>query len=123
MNEMETYEEGDLKIQIDRSDFLLRMIWLGKCTLKEPSKFLDPIINELYVESQKSAKKLLFDFTNFTFMNSSAIIPIIKTLKTIREGRGVVHVHYNKEEKWQRTLIGELRVFQTDDSRIQIKGV
>jgi len=123
MSDIEAYEEEDLKIEIQKTDYLLRMSWLGKCTLKNPSKFLDPIIGNLYAESNKSAKKLLFDFTKFTFMNSSAIIPIIKILKTVRDGRGIVHVHYNKEEKWQQTLIGELRVFQTDDKRIQIIGV
>ena len=123
MSEIQTYEEGDLKIEIAHGTHLIQMKWLGKCTMKNPSLFLDPIIDEEYELSQRTNKKVIFDFTKFSYMNSSAIIPIIKILKRVRDGRGYVHVHYDKEEKWQKIILGELKVFETTDGRIQIKGV
>ncbi|MDH4199802.1 MAG: hypothetical protein OEV66_05400 [Spirochaetia bacterium] len=123
MKNIETYHEGDLTIQVEKSDHVITISWLGKCTLKNPSLFLDPILSELYMKSYSEIKRMICDFTKFSFMNSSAIIPVIKILKMARDGRGSVHVIYNKNERWQEILLGELKIFETDDNRVQIKGV
>jgi hypothetical protein len=117
------FEEGPLKIEIEESAFMVKMSWIGSCSMKNPSLFLDPIINDIYEKSWKQAKQIVFDFTKSRYMNSSAIIPIIKILKIVRDSRGSVQVHYLKSEKWQQTLLSELKIFETPDKRIRIKGV
>ena len=56
-------------------------------------------------------------------MNSAGIIPIIKFLKKIGDDGGSIQVLYNRFERWQSVLIGELKIFETEDNRIQIMGV
>ncbi|MDH4262953.1 MAG: hypothetical protein OEV78_07915 [Spirochaetia bacterium] len=119
---IQTFQEGDLKVQIEESKYIIKISWLGQCTLKNPSFFLDPILTEQYGESQKSIKRMVFDFTKFKFMNSSAIIPIIRILKMAKDSRASVHVLYNQNERWQSILLGELKIFETEDGRIQVLG-
>ncbi|MDH5721085.1 MAG: SiaC family regulatory phosphoprotein [Spirochaetia bacterium] len=118
------FEKEQLKLYLEYQDHIIKINWLGKCTLKNPSEFIDPILEDVVKNNKNPTRRIVFDFQNFTFMNSSAIIPIISILKNIKKAeRGSVHVHYNKEERWQEILLGELKLFETDDKRIQIKGI
>ena len=56
-------------------------------------------------------------------MNSAAIIPIIKILKLAGDTGLSVQVFYNQFERWQSVLLGELRIFETEDDRIQVIGI
>lgn len=116
----ESYTEGDLTLNVEETKFLIRIEWLGRCTMQSPAIFLDPIILREYQNSLKDLKRLIFDFTSFESMNSSAIIPIINILKRVKNGRGSIHVLYNAEQRWQKILLGELKIFETEDDRIQI---
>jgi hypothetical protein len=116
----EIYQTGELTINVESTKYTIKVTWLGNCTLKNPGEFLDPILLKEYEKSQKELKRLIFDFTKFKFMNSSAIIPIIKILKTVKNHHGSIHVLYNSEERWQNILLGELKIFETEDSRVKI---
>ena len=118
------FKKEDLEIYIEYLEHFIKIYWLGKCTLKNPAEFIDPILEEVIHENKNPRKRIIFNFQDFAFMNSSAIIPIISILKEIKKaGKGSAHVHYNKKERWQEILLGELKLFETDDKRIQIKGI
>ena len=123
MDDTKEYSQGDLKVTVEESRYLIRISWHGQCTLKDPSVFLDPILIDHYKKSQKEVRRIVFDFTKFKFMNSSAIIPIIKIIKKARDEKGSIHVIYNRNERWQMILLGELKIFETEDNRIQVLGV
>ncbi|MDH5717051.1 MAG: hypothetical protein OEZ22_05380 [Spirochaetia bacterium] len=123
-NEKKLYEKDKLKIEIETASYLIRIRWLGECTLKNPAEFLDPILtDQLNLSLQKPMKKIILDFQKFSFMNSSAIIPIIKILKSARDGKGTIQVLYNKNIQWQEVLLGELKLFETPDKKVQIRGL
>ena len=65
---------------------------------------------------------MVLNFKQTKYMNSAGIIPIIRILKIIRDERGSVQVRFNISEKWQTVLIGELKIFETEDNRVQILG-
>lgn len=123
MEIIKTYKDDKLVIQVEDLAHTIIITWLGECSAKNPVSFLGAILEEQYKISCSKSKKLIFDFTKTQYMNSSAIIPIIKFLKMIGEKGGVIQVKYNRFERWQSVLIGELKMFETEDGRIQIIGV
>lgn len=123
MEKLQKFQDDRLIIQIEESSYLIKIIWLGECSSRNPSLFLAPILEEQYKISHAQLKKIIFDFTKTQYMNSAGIIPIIKFLKKIGDDGGSIQVLYNRFERWQSVLIGELKIFETEDNRIQIMGV
>lgn len=55
-------------------------------------------------------------------MNSAAIMPVIRIMKLIKEGDSSIQVIYDEGVRWQSVLIGELKIFETSDKRVQVIG-
>ncbi|MBK8395153.1 MAG: hypothetical protein IPL26_07890 [Leptospiraceae bacterium] len=122
MEKVQTLQDGKLIIEIEELQNLIKITWLGECTSKNPSEFLNPILNEQYKLCLQKNKQMVLNFKQTKYMNSAGIIPIIRILKIIRDERGSVQVRFNISEKWQTVLIGELKIFETEDNRVQILG-
>jgi hypothetical protein len=56
-------------------------------------------------------------------MNSSTITPIIKILERAKKGKMNVTIQYDKLLKWQDLSFSALKIFQTKDKRVEIKGM
>ncbi|MBP9885989.1 MAG: hypothetical protein KBF93_06815 [Leptospiraceae bacterium] len=123
MEKTQIFKEEKLEIQVEELQNLIKVRWLGQCTLRNPSQFLMPILNDQLTICIKNSKRLVLDFTKTNQMNSSGVIPIIQILKKVKDNRGSVQVLYNNLERWQTVLIGELKLFETEDNRIQVIGI
>lgn len=123
MEKIQVFREQKLKIQVEEHEHLIKIFWEGECTSRNPSLFLDPILNDNYKIIQSTYKRLILDFTKAEYMNSAAIIPVIKILKLAKDNGLCVQVIYNQSVRWQSVLIGELRIFETEDERIQVIGI
>jgi len=123
MKKIQTFTENKLKIQVEEHEDQIKIFWIGESTSRNPAQFLDPILSENFKTVQTTFKRMILDFTKAEYMNSAAIIPIIKFLKLAGDTGLFVQVFYNRFERWQSVLIGELKIFETDDDRIQIIGI
>jgi hypothetical protein len=56
-------------------------------------------------------------------MNSSTITPIIKVLERGKKGKNKITVIYEKSLRWQEVNFSALKIFETTDQRIEIKGL
>lgn len=119
----ESFVNAQLKLERseDGESFTLRL--LGKSILRNPNEFIMPILLETITKAAEQKKRTIIDFSDLVYMNSSTLTPFIKILEKMRVGEGKVTLQYKKALKWQDISFSALIIFQTNDNRIEIKGV
>lgn len=122
MIQQKTYTSGTLTLEITEGEPDLTMRWLGKSAERDPGKFIAPILDEL-LSSSAPEKRIVLDFTDLAYMNSSTITPVIRFLEQVKRGTRSASVTYRKVVKWQDLSFAALAMFKTRDERIQIRGV
>jgi hypothetical protein len=90
--------------------------------LRDPNEFVMPILLKTLGEGIGEKKRVVLDFRDLAYMNSSTLTPVIKILERARVGEGQVTVSYLKSLKWQDISFSALVIFQTPDGRILIEG-
>lgn len=120
MSEIKYYEENRLKIEViyDESQIIVR--WLGESKDREPIKFITPIFDTIYIKNH--TKPLIMDFTQFEYMNSSTVTPIVKQLERAKKESRKVTIKYKKALKWQELSFAALRVFNIP-GLIEVVGI
>lgn len=122
MNRTEKYTNDLLNISITEEDDQIRMHWSGKSIDRKPSLFLTPILIKVLKDSIDREKRMIMDFCEIEYMNSSTITPIIKILERAKRSKVGVTVEYLGSLKWQDLIFSALEIFQTKDNRILIHG-
>jgi hypothetical protein len=117
------YTNKFLKIEIIESEKSIDVKWEGKSIDREPSKFLSPILVEVLGMANGRNKRIIMDFQNLSYMNSSTITPIIKILDRAKKGVIKITILYQKALKWQELNFSALEIFRTKDQRLEIKGL
>jgi hypothetical protein len=84
---------------------------------------MSPILGDALRRAVETGKGIVMDFQKLEYMNSSTITPVIRILHEAKKNGSKVHVIYQKGLKWQELSFSALTIFQTDDGRIQIRGV
>lgn len=120
MSELKKFTNNALVIEAFEDNDKLVLQWLGKSTERDPSKFLQPIFNEM--ETLAKEKLLELDFKLLEYMNSSTVTSIIKLLDKAKREKRKVTLLYNKSLKWQELSFTALTVFQ-QEGLIQIDGI
>jgi len=123
MGEKKSYVSNLLKIEVQESNDSITTRWTGKSIDRNPSNFLNPILVEIVNRSTEFNKRMVLDFQKLDFMNSSTVTPLIKILERAHKGKMSVTVTYNKQMKWQDLSFSALKIFQTKDRRVEIKGI
>lgn len=123
MGEKESYVSNSLKIEIQENRDSITTYWTGKSIDRNPSQFINPILVKLVNRSNENNKRIVFDFQKLDYMNSSTITPLIKILERANKGKMNVTVQYNKLLKWQDLSFSALKIFQTKDKRVEIRGI
>ncbi len=118
---METFKNNLLTIEIEEDESSVYMKWLGKSVDREPGAFLIPILSKA-IGSGTGGKRVVFDFCNLEFMNSSTITPISKIMETAKNGICHLQIIYMRSINWQELSFSALRIFETRDKRIEITG-
>lgn len=123
MKQPEIFESGLLKITVQENETQIDVKWNGKSVERDPSTFITPILLNVLKLSSSSKKAIKMDFTELEYLNSSTITPIIKILERAKRGDNYLTVIYKKSLKWQDLSFSALEIFQTQDRRIEIKGL
>lgn len=123
MTANETYTNDQLQIDLLRDDRSLTVRFLGKSILRDPSEFVMPILVKSLNETAADGRRLIMDFQDLAYMNSSTLTPVIKILERARVGTGSVTAIYRKSLRWQEMSFAALRIFETRDGRIDIRGI
>jgi hypothetical protein len=111
-----------LTLQVDEGDDI-SVLWIGKSSDRDPGQFVTPILTSILERAANGTKRILLDFRQLAYMNSSTITPIIRLLDEAK--RGTTHritIIYDKSAKWQDLSFSALKAFATKDDRIRIQS-
>ena len=123
MGETELFVSNSLRIELREKNESILTSWSGKSVDRNPGKFITPILVNLVKKSNEFNKRIIIDFQNLDYMNSSTITPIIKVLERAKKGKVRVTILYKKALKWQDLSFSALEIFETKDRRVEIKGL
>ncbi len=122
MNKTEKYTNELLNISVIEKDDQILLHWSGKSVNRKPNIFITPILIKALKRSSDYDKRMILDFCDIEFMNSSTITPIIKILERAKRSKVNVTVKYLESLKWQHLIFSALEIFKTKDQRILIQG-
>ena len=100
----EDYTNDLLKISVTERDYHFQVNWQGKSIDRKPSVFITPILIKVLKKSMDRGKRMILDFREIEYMNSSTITPIIKILERAKRGKAGVTVKYLDSLKWQQLI-------------------
>ncbi len=122
MDRFEGIQDGPLNVQRSEDDQGLILAFTGKSILRDPTEVLQPILLRVLEEADRADSRLVLDFRELTYMNSSTFTPLIKTLERARLGGSRVTVLFSPDKKWQSVSFTALTIFDTPDGRIRVEG-
>jgi hypothetical protein len=117
------YSNKELQLDVRHEDAAIRIVWTGRSTARDPVAFIGPVLSEALARSAESGHELVLDFRGLEYMNSSTITPVIRILNEAKKGRSKLVVVYQRAAKWQELSFSALTIFETEDKRIEIRGV
>lgn len=123
MGNPEVFRSNLLKIELQEDEKSVHVRWSGKSTHRKPSQFVTPLLLKAFKKSGETEKRVILDFRELDYMNSSTITPVIKILERAKRGKNKVSILYEKSLKWQDLNFSALDLFQTNDGRVQIRGL
>lgn len=119
----ETFTDDELTLVLSQTDEAVRLDWKGVSMAREPAQFLSPILSRALDLGLQTQKKVVIDFQQMEYLNSSTLSPVIRTLEHARRGQSQVTILYSRQLKWQALSFGALEIFKTPDARINVQGV
>lgn len=117
---MENLESGALKIWVTNNDDRITITWMGKSEDRNPEIVLNPYVDGL-LNSLKD-KKVILDFKNLEFMNSSTIPPIIRLMKKLEDEGISTEIIYNSSNYWQVFSFEILEQLSSLMAKVTIRG-
>ncbi len=123
MEPIKTFSNNLLKLELIEDKNSLIVNWTGKSTDREPGKFITPILMETIKEASDKNLRVVMDFRELSYMNSSTLTPLIKILERAKRGKTQISVFYNKNLHWQSLSFSALEIFSTNDQRVEIIGL
>lgn len=123
MGNAEIFTSNLLSLEVKENETSINIKWTGVSIEREPSKFITPILVNAIKNSSNRNKRIILDFRELAYMNSSTITPVIKILERAKRGETQIEVLYQKSMKWQDIIFSALEIFQTKDRRVEIKGL
>ena len=117
------YTDDQLTIEVTEDDANVSLVWKGRSIVRNPNDFVMPIMLDALSVANESGKRLLLEFQELEYMNSSTLTPIIKILERARRGETQLTVVYKESLRWQDLSFAALRIFETQDARVEIKGI
>jgi hypothetical protein len=123
MSATETFTDDELTLVLSHTPDAVRLEWKGVSMAREPAQFVSPILSRALDLGLQTQKKVVIDFQQMEYLNSSTLSPVIRTLEHARRGQNQLTVVYSKTLKWQALSFGPLEIFKTPDARISVQGV
>ncbi len=94
MSKTEKFNNELLVISVTEGSDYINIHWAGKSIERQPSSFITPILIKYLKKSISQEKRMILDFCNIEYMNSSTITPIIKILERAKRSKVGVTVKY-----------------------------
>lgn len=116
------FDDGTLTINRSQADGTLTLQLIGKCIIRDANDTLMPIFSDAMTQSGDSGLRLVLDFRDVSYMNSSSFAPVIKVLEKARLSEQALTIRYDSRQKWQTVSFSAMTIFKTSDDRIQIDG-
>jgi len=123
MDNKEIFSAELLTIEVCETETSIEVKWLGKSIDRHPSKFISPILVKVLNMASVMNKRVVMDFRDLAYMNSSTITPIIKILERAKKGMNRITILYKNSLKWQELNFSALEIFGTNDDRLEIRGL
>ena len=123
MENRQTFTSNSLQIHVEETEDSVTLTWQGVSVDREPAAFITPILVEAVKKCSEPDRKIILDFRELTYMNSSTITPVIKVLERAKRGMTSIQILYNKTMKWQDLIFSALEIFATRDGRVLITGL
>src|SRR5262245_10153195 len=121
MSERETYKDNELCIELVETESEVRLTWTGSSCEREPGHFLLPIL--LGALTRSGAHKVVaIDLSKIEYMNSSTFSPLVKMLNDANRGGHRVVIEYSQDQSWQTLSFTALKIFETRNGRISLRG-
>ncbi|MCP4138211.1 MAG: hypothetical protein GY754_45030 [bacterium] len=122
MAHIETFTNNSLILEVNEDDTTIYIKWTGRSSDREPGSFIFPILSDAFNNASSYNKEIIMDFQEMEFMNSSTITPISRILEKCKQADNKMSIVYNQSKKWQDLSFAALKVFETNDKRIEITG-
>lgn len=118
-----TYGDRLLQLSVEEIDDRIYFTLKGKIVNMIPSKFIRPLLGYIIEYSRGNNYPVIFDFRLLTSINSSTNTPFVRVLEAAQESPINIEILYYKGSDLQEKIFSALKIFQTDDKRINIKGI
>jgi hypothetical protein len=115
-----TFQNKMLVVEMSENPEEILFQFTGKSIERDPGTFLNPLIHDAL--ERLGVRRLVLNFSDLGYMNSSSVTPVIKLLNEIKAGGQSIRIVYAKALKWQELSFSALKVFQTRDGRIEVVG-
>ena len=97
---MNDLDAGGLRIVVESTPTSVQLKWRGRSVERRPATTLGPFFETVLAEL--GDRRLMIDFREFEFMNSSTVRPIIEFLRSASEVAKAIEVYYHGGITWQR---------------------
>jgi len=122
MPNVEMHSSNLLNIEVTEDLENISISLTGRSIDENPGEFIIPILSDVLQDSRNYNKMIIMDFFGLEYMNSSTITPFTKILERAKVEGDSISIIYNNSKKWQELCFSALKIFETKDKRIQIKG-
>lgn len=114
--------DGALSIHHSEGKHEIVLQFSGKSIVRDPTSLLHPTLLKAADEAAEKKKRMVLDFEELTYMNSSSFTPIIRILEKARLSGQAVSIVFDASKRWQSVSFAALTIFETADGRIKIRG-
>lgn len=117
---MDTYAEGDLKIDVAPEPGTTRLVWRGKGNARDPGATLHPFFATVAARAKASGTLVELRLNDLEYFNSSTLAAIIRMIRRLREQNTKTRILY-EESSWQRRSFEALRSLAREGA-VEIRG-
>src|ERR687888_1874720 len=117
--EEENFVDGPLSLRLFETEDAICLEWHGQSMAREPGRFLLPILSKALDLGLQRDKRLVIDFQQLEYLNSSTITPVIRILEHARRGHSRVRILYSKALKWQGLSFTPPPLFREAGGRVE----
>ncbi len=123
---MESFSAGDLTIDVDETDDLVRLVWRGKSNARNPSLLLQPFFAqalEVADAGPRGRRAVALELEGLAHFNSSTISSLIQLIHTCRGRGSKLTITFDGRVKWQKLSFEALRVLAKSDGLFEVRSI
>lgn len=117
-----TFTAGDLTIDTEHDDGVLRLIWKGKSNARNPGQVLAPLFSSELERASNENRTLEMRFDQLEHFNSSTIAAVIQLIHQARAKTVRLSLVFDPSVKWQKLSFESLRVLSGPDGLLELKA-